>query len=205
MFDEPGKQHEFNNEQLLGEQTKLEEGQEGAQVDGLMTFEEYAEVQEKAEIEYEEISESGKRVVYFGADHSNDPDHSMFGREQIERKMEKARPDVVFVEGLGSLLGSKASKERFLNQLRTMSKEAVIQQFGESGFTAKLAIELGAEVVSPEPKATDEIEHLCTKGSRDEVFAFYISRQILDFQRSTAELSMASFREYIQPTLEEFE
>jgi len=40
-------------------------------VDGLMTFEEYAEVQEKAEIEYEEISESGKRVVYFGADHSN--------------------------------------------------------------------------------------------------------------------------------------
>ena len=207
MTTKPEKIDEHNG-QLLNPlaEPEREQGKE-SEVGALMTFEEYARMEERGEVhvppyEYEEGSEAGKRVVYFAAVHSNDPSHAMFDEGQIERSLEKARPDVVFVEGLITLT---EHKDAFLKRLAQMSREEAIRAFGEAGFAAKIAQEQGAEVDSPEPAPKEEIEDLQKRGfSRNAIFAFFTYRQIPEFQRRANESDMNSFKEYIKPTLEEF-
>lgn len=144
-----------------------------------MTFEEYAEIRHETPYVFE--AENGeKKITYYGAGHSQHPEDPMFG--EIEKKFHEADPDIVFVEGWDKL---EELKPMVIKKFKEADREKIIKEFGEPGFTIKLAVEAGVEMESPEPKFGDEINHLLDLGfGKDEVFAYYTYRQITQYYRT---------------------
>ena len=146
----------------------------------LMTFEEYAG--KKHDPVYVFNIEFGtKKVMYFGAEHSLNPESPMFSR--IEEEFKKADPQIVFVEGM---YFSQGGKERAIEKYKNTNRESVIKNHGESVYVFKLATDAGIEVDSPESTYKDEIDSLIEKGfSKEEIFCFYGYRQINGLHRLT--------------------
>ena len=143
---------------------KIEPKQE--KVAKTMSFEEYAEMHHETPYVFE-IESGDKKIVYFGAEHSRDPENSMFG--EIEQKFRDANPQIVFVEGMTNL---EDRKQEDIEKLKEKSREEVIKELGEPGFALKLAVEAGIEIESPEPKFDEEINYLVEHGfNRDKIFA----------------------------------
>ncbi len=162
----------------------------------IMTAAEYADI--KYEVPYVfEISLADKRLVYFGASHSRNPEDPMF--EQIETEFNTTRPDVVLVEGVHTL-------EERLNQIKEWfpgkSREEIINQTGEPGYALSLALQNNVDVYSPEPALRDEISDLLQKGfSQEEIFAFYFAGQVPHYQQMKTK---PEFGEHIKQFLNEF-
>ena len=162
----------------------------------VMTFEEYAEKHHDTPYLFE-VRNKNKLVEYFGAEHSNDPQNPMF--EHIEEKFKEANPQVVFVEGVNTLA---KRKEAFAEEIKKADRDTVIEKMGESGFALKLAVETGADIISPEPDFRSEIEHLIRKGyGKEEIFAYYMYRTIEQYHRNQEKLPTD---EYLTPYLNEF-
>lgn len=144
-----------------------------------MTFEEYAG--KKHDPVYVFNVEFGtKKVTYFGAEHSLDPENPMFSR--IEEEFKKADPQIVFVEGMYFSSGKQGAIEKY----KAADKESVIKNHGESVYAFKLAADAGIEVDSPESAYKDEINSLLEKRfSKEEIFCFYGYRQINGLHRLT--------------------
>lgn len=142
-----------------------------------MTFEEYA--QKKHNPVYVFNVEFGtKKVTYFGAEHSLNPESMMFAR--IEEEFKKADPQIVFVEGMYFSSDKQGAIEKYKN----IDKESVIKNHGESVYVFKLAADAGIEVDSPESTYKDEITSLLQQEfSKEEIFCFYGYRQINGLHR----------------------
>ncbi|MCH7604396.1 hypothetical protein IID24_00125 [Patescibacteria group bacterium] len=180
----------------------------------LMTFEKYEEWgreywkkegEKFKPYEYEIIGESDKRLSYFGVEHSNDPDNPMYGDEHKEGEIRNAfrdvRPQKVYVEGMHGLRGNK---EEEVERIRAMSYEETIREYGEPGFTAKLAIENNSDVESPEPDFRETIEYLLGQGfSKEEIFVHFFYLMVPEYQRMKKEDSDKNFRELIDRHIEE--
>src|SRR3989338_9727578 len=130
-----------------------------------MTFEEYAG--KKHDPVYVFNIEFGtKKVMYFGAEHSLNPESPMFSR--IEEEFKKADPQIVFVEGM---YFSQRGKERAIEKYKNTNRESVIKNHGESVYVFKLATDAGIEVDSPESTLSDEITFLLQQEfSKEHIF-----------------------------------
>src|SRR3989344_1631513 len=181
------------NETQLNEENPVELDEGMAEVLGTDSFREYREFMDK---ESEEGNEKmlysfrvdgkgeyeGRHLSYFGSYHENNPEDEMFS--EIESEFKDANPDIVFVEGNYSLSAdaSEEEREKEVEFLKGNSREGVIKERGESGFTAKMAIEGGVPVESPEPDFGKEIEYLLDRGfSKDHIFAFYFYRGVAQY------------------------
>ena len=136
-----------------------------------MTFDEYAKVHHEIPYIFE-IANCDKRLVYFGARHTNDSADPEF--EQIEQKLTELKPQLVLVEGRRQL---SDQKEKVLEYLKSKDRNKIIKDGGEPDFTIKLAAEARVDVESPEPKLSDEINDLIEHSfDKYDIFAFYIYR-----------------------------
>lgn len=131
----------------------------------LMTTEEYSKIEHP--VPYIFTVKSGDREIrYFGSPHVSDPQSPIF--TEIEQALEEAKPDIVFVEGPD--VSDKA---------KGATREEAIQRGGESGLTARLAVEKGITLHFPE--STDEALHnyLLAKGfSKEQIFVWDIFRTL---------------------------
>ncbi|HEY4506582.1 MAG TPA: hypothetical protein VJH71_00210 [Candidatus Paceibacterota bacterium] len=163
-----------------------------------MSFEEYAKSSHKAPYVFD-VTNGNKKLVYFGAAHSNRPDDKMF--DQIREKFEKFEPELVFVEGCGSLVKDKKAASEWVRDFG--DDDTIIRKEGENIFMIKLAVEAGVDFDSPEPDYEREINHLLEKGfGKEEIFAYYMYRHIEQWHRIPEAPPIAK---YLGHTKDEFE
>jgi len=165
-----------------------------------MTFEEYAGIEHPTPYVFE-LEKDNKRLVYFGASHSNIPRDPLFNK--LQAKFDQTQPELVFVEGV---MRFQERKKELIESLQHADRDQVINEGGESLFTLKLAAEAGVEVDVPEPSDKSIIRNLLQQGfSPDAIFAHevyliidqyyriperpdlekYLSRYINEFQSVT--------------------
>lgn len=157
-------------------------------ISSVMSFEEYAKIEHEVPYVYE-LKQGDREVLYFGVDHSNDISNPQFN--EIQKKFNEIKPDVVFVEGFDSLA---EKKEKAVEHISKNTIEDLTKSFGESGFVLKLAVSSGADFDSPEPKFKTEIEYLLKKGfSKEDIFAFYLYRQISQYDRSVENVNIEEY------------
>jgi hypothetical protein len=112
----------------------------------------------------------------------------------IENRFQQFKPDVVIVEGIPSL---SEKKELAKQKAKEISRDEVIEKFGEPGFTLKLAAEADINMESPEPKYGDEINHLLGLGfTQNEIFAFYMYRYISQYHRMPNKPKIKNYLQY---------
>ncbi len=145
-----------------------------------------------------EITQGGTHLVFFGSPHTNQEGDSIF--TDIQKAFEKEKPDKVYVEGMPSI-NSKKDEVRSIG--KTMSLTDTIKH-GENTYTLKLAIDAGVDFESPEPELKDEITYLEQHGyDKRDIFDFYISRQIFQYQREYSERSVLALSQYLAPYIEQ--
>jgi hypothetical protein len=155
----------------------------------IMTHEAYAETRHGRPYIFE-LNHGPKELCYVGAGHTNNPDSPLF--DQIEASFEKAQPEMVFVEGFSTHM----DKNEFNEQIKTASREQVIEQMGESGFTIKLGVEHGLDWHSPEPTDKEQYAYLVDQGfSHDEIFAWDIVHMLPQYYR---QVKKTTFQEYVE-------
>ncbi len=136
----------------------------------IMTAEEYGRIWH--EIPYKFVLRAGgKELHYFGSDHIKDQSSPIFS--EIEESFLRANPEIVFVEGIA---GATAE---FEERIKKMSRNEVIEKFGEPSFTLKLAAENGIDWWCPEPEWETFFEELLGHGfTKDEIFVWYVLRSL---------------------------
>ncbi len=107
-------------------------------------------------------SVSSGRLHYFGVYHTFDPDEYQYNK--LESYWDKISPTIAFYEGTGSGFEENLSKS--------------IEKSGEPGLVRFLASESGIEAKSLEPSKEEEISHLQTQFSQDQIILFFILRSI---------------------------
>jgi hypothetical protein len=105
---------------------------------------------------------SGK-LTYFGAEHSDKPEHSQFNK--IKDTLQKMQPTLVFFEGP--------------NRSISTSETETIKQFGESGFVRFLAKSNNVKIQSLEPNPQDEVRYLIGTGkfTSEQIKLFFVLRE----------------------------
>ncbi len=148
---------------------------------------------EKGDTYVYQVEGGGKKVFFFGANHTNDPAHPMFA--EIEKAFKAAHPDLVYIEGWQGLAQAEP-------RVRGMVAEKTFEEAkkeGEPFFTLKLAIDSNVAFASPEPTPLQQTTHLEAKGfSRRDIFFFYTYRQIAQYQRESAAVSDEECKKYLQ-------
>lgn len=141
----------------------------------IMTAEEYGRI--KHEIPYRFVLQAGgKELHYFGSDHIKDKSSPMFS--EIEESFLLANPEVVFVEGISG------DRTEFEERIKKMSRNEVIEKFGEPSFTLKLATERGIDWWCPEPAWEAFFEELLGYGfTKDEIFTWYVLRSLSQYNK----------------------
>lgn len=163
-----------------------------------MTFEEYEEKEGHNPIYVFEIEKNGKKITYFGVEHSNNPNRPMF--EEIKKRFKETNPQVVFVEGMHF---SNNAKEELVEEMKETNPETIIKEWGESGFAFKLAADAGIDVESPEPSFSEEVENLLSLGfTKEEIIAYYVYRQANSYQRMPEK---PPIEEYLGSYIERFQ
>jgi len=135
----------------------------------IMTFEEYENRHHETPYVYE-LEDGEKKLTYFGAEHSRDPENPQFKR--LEQEFRKIQPQLIFVEGIEDMEGF-IKKE--LENIKESEIAAVIGKYGEKGLAIKLAIKAGVEFQSPEPNEEEQVANLLEQGfSQEDIFAHYV-------------------------------
>lgn len=140
-----------------------------------------------------QVEGGGKKILFFGADHSNNPAHPMFA--QIEENFKAVKPDLVYIEGWQGLTQADPG-------VRNMVTEKTFEEAkkeGEPFFALKRAMEADIAFASPEPGSLQQLEYLEAKGfSRRDIFFFYTYRQIAQYQRENNTASEEESKKYLQ-------
>jgi hypothetical protein len=139
--------------------------QEQKRVD-IMTYEEVAKTPHSFPYIIELRTGKGA-LLYFGAQHSNDPKHPQ--NEQIQQLWKSFRPTIAFNEG-GDPPTLKAAEE-------------AISKFGETGLVRFLAARDNVPVRSLEPSRGEEVATLLKSYTPEQLKVFYALRQILGYRR----------------------
>lgn len=161
----------------------------------LMSVEAYAETSHETPYVFE-VEKGGKRLMYFGAPHTFDPQDPVL--TDIEARYGAADPDIVVAEITSGVDGRQ---EKYRQWAASHSREEVVRGGGESVFAAWLAIRDGKELKSGEPSLQDESRYLETQRfSREEMFVFFVVRSLNQYQRM--EDPQESFEQYVQPQLD---
>ena len=108
-----------------------------------------------------DISSSGGRLYYFGAEHSSDPANLQFS--EIEKAWKSVKPTIAFYEGPNRPVASTA--------------EETIRQAGESGFVRFLAARDNLRFISLEPPPEEEAAHIRKSYTAEQVMLFYVLRE----------------------------
>jgi len=141
------------------------------------------------------------RLLFFGCHHIRTPGHAMFG--EITGYADELQPDLIFVEGVRGLRRSASDRESVCRKLLELPLEEVVTRWGESGFTARLALERGIEVVCPEPGAGEEICAVCAEGfSREAIFGYFIFRMV---GQAPVGQSVPELEAFLKPWIDEFQ
>lgn len=140
-----------------------------------------------------------KEIVYFGSSHINDPEDPLF--ENIKEEFEKAKPDMVYIEGWASINNKKDS---IRNKMRKVSY-LDMKLKSESHYVLKLAVEAGADFESPEPDFYQELLYQLDNGfSKKDIFSYYIYRVIDQYGRQHKDRSIKDCKKYLEPYFSEF-
>lgn len=146
----------------------------------LMPLEEYSKTRWPDIYTFNIKTHDGRELYYFGVTHYRDPKNPIF--EQIKTEFDKFKPDIVFIEGANELRNER--RDIIIEKFKRLQGDDLIYQTGESGFTAKLALEKGIYLDSPEPKFEDEIKMDLDNGfSKDEIFLYHMARYVRQLQR----------------------
>ena len=145
-----------------------------------------------------ELANGQKKITFFGAKHSHDPDHPQF--DELERRFSQLNPDMVYLEGMSSLPDPAIVAEKYE---RTFPGDP--RTHGEPRVALKLALDVGVDFESPEPPDAELFRNLLQEGfTKKDIFAFVVYRQASQFQDMHPESSMYAFREYMVPYLDAF-
>ena len=133
---------------------------------GIMTYEEVAKTPHSFPYVIELRAGRGA-LLYFGAQHKNDPKHPQ--NEQIQRLWKSFRPSIAFNEG-GDPPTLKVAEE-------------AISRFGEPGLVRFLAARDNVPVRSLEPDRGQEVATLLKSYTPEQLKVFYALRQIPAYRR----------------------
>jgi hypothetical protein len=108
-------------------------------------------------------TKSGGQLTYFGAEHSDKPEHSQF--RKIKEAWQKTQPTLVLFEGP--------------NRGIAATETETIKQFGESGFVRFLANSANVKTQSLEPNPQDEVRYLMEteKFTAEQIKLFFVLRE----------------------------
>jgi hypothetical protein len=137
-------------------------------------------------MQYSYRLQKGEQHLFFvGATHSFDPEHPFFdGLEQWANDFIKVTDSrrMVFVEGgLATYLPDRTD---------------TIKQYGENGYTQKLFSRVEHLLESPEPNRPEEMRLMLEKFTLQQVMAYYILRQHLQWRRGD-NLKSPDYKAYI--------
>lgn len=146
-----------------------------------------------------QIENGEKKLVYFGSDHTNDPEDPIFG--QIKEQFDLLKPDIVYVEGMRFINSNPSKAREIMSEVSTEESK----KDGESHFALKLAIDAGTDFESPEPDFSEEIKFVLEKGfSNRDIFCFYIYRDIDQYLRQNKEVTIEECKKYLEPYIKRF-
>ena len=147
----------------------IEQPEQKKFTDSIMTAEQYAELEDHDEPYRYELKAGDKELVYLGVAHSANPEAESF--KTIKQDIETIHPDLVMIEGRSGINGIPQEKLKEVADNYSSNNDA-IKRHGESAFTAKVAIENGIRVNSPEPPDSEKIKYILEQGiSKEAVFA----------------------------------
>lgn len=168
----------------------------------LLTIQEYAELPNIREIANGYVftlEKEGKKLVFMGTKHVNNPNNPLF--TQIQDKFNELKPEIVFVEGK-RFINTEKDKTREYYKDKTV-EECIAE--GESTFSLKLAIDAGIDFESPEPSYRKEIKYLVESGySQVDIHKYYTYRIIYQFQREFPNSTVTACKEYIAKYMQRF-
>lgn len=124
-------------------QSKNRDEEIGTVLGSIMTAKEYSQIKHETPYVFK-LKVRDKKFHYFGSRHSRNPEDPLFS--EIEQTFIRANPDIVFIEGISTLVDI----EKFNKEVRKAPREEIIDHMGETDFTLKLAVE-------NEPNATDYV------------------------------------------------
>jgi hypothetical protein len=150
-----------------------------------MSYEQYARIPGPHKTPYIlRIQGSKGALLYFGADHSVDPNHHQV--PELVRLWDEFRPTVAYTEGGIPPL--------------CQSLEEAVRRYGEGGPVRILAERDRIPVGNLEPAMETQVEMLLDHFSREQVKLHYLLRQVMQYRR---EKRGDSLELYLEPLMRE--
>jgi hypothetical protein len=134
-----------------------------------------------------ELDKNGKKLVFIGARHSNDPQNQQF--KTIKNRWYKFLKDTKDEQKVVVTEGGEIPELSY----QAENESNAIQKFGEPGFTQLLAEAADTTVVSSEPDAKVEIDTLLKTYSREEIIVLYFSNIVFQWQRSQSKMDLDTY------------
>jgi len=138
----------------------------GPRLAQIMTYEEYHQLSVRPPYVIELRGKKGS-LLYFGAAHSVDPNHSQVA--QMIHRWDEFRPTVAYSEG-----GISPLKE---------TVEEAVRNEGETGLLRYFAERDKVPIRSLEPTDSSEVEMLLSHFTAEQVKLHYLLRQVMQFRR----------------------
>lgn len=152
----------------------------------LMSWEEY-KTREWPAPYIVEIKKDQQTLTFFGAEHSNDPEHPQFvdinTRWQEFRRIGKRENQIVFVEGGDPPVESDNEAEQ-------------IKEYGEPGQVVLLAERAGVKLESPEPSDADILADLLEVCEQDAIIAYFSTRALSQWHTSGKPVAVERYLEH---------
>lgn len=146
---------------------------------GILSYDQYAKIEKQGfDIPYVvEAGHGNHRILFYGSEHTNNPEHSQFQDldERWKRFRAEAEQPIALVEGRFDEVPESETKDRV----------ASILNGGEAQFVVYLARKDSVEVASPEPDRIWEANQLANEFGRDRVAFYYFIRQVGWWNRFT--------------------
>lgn len=133
----------------------------------IMSWEAYSRLGKISTPKVLDIKLPAGRLLYFGAEHTNDPTQRQFA--EIERLWDEVRPTVALSEG-----GIRPLEN---------SREQAIMRHGEPGLVRFLAARDGVAIQSLEPEPEAEVAWLRRRYLAEQIKVFYVLRQVVQHRR----------------------
>jgi hypothetical protein len=160
----------------------------GAQ--NIMSFEDYQALDHVEPYVYQLDTEKGS-LLYFGSRHSFLPSDPQM--EALSRAWTSFRPQMAFTEG-GEL------------SIDSLTKEQIIQRYGEFGMTWWLARRDSVQVRSLDPDRKAEVAHLQGRGwTGEQLMLFFTLRKVAQSQEQLVNVDLAEvLPQYLQSMVHRF-
>ncbi len=147
----------------------------------IMTAEEYAQLEDHGRPYRYELKAGEKEIVYLGFGHSSDPKNPAF--QILKNDIETLHPDLVMIEGFEAINSMSAEELKKLAEYYK-TEEEFISSHGENTYAAKLAIDRGIQILSPEPSTEEEINYVLKQGiSKETIFVQEMSTILHQYNR----------------------